>query len=220
MPIYCFSFGNPDRKDRLQKRFELAGLKCTFVEPTLSTDPQIKSPLQPRNTAIMLDHLKMIRHFYEETKAEQGIFCEDDIYIRKSIKDDLPNIVKNFTELNLDLLLLGYLLPFNLHSNFSNYSLKSLYTYHSYPDDLWGAEMYMLSRKQAKYLLDKYTIEFALKHPEIPFASDWTITKEGNRAMIYPMLAVEEGQVNTDHQGQINYHRQCAKIQYDPRFYT
>ena len=45
-----------------------------------------------------------------------------------------------------------------------------------------------------------------------PFAADWTITKNGKRAFIYPPLAVEEGEINSPHEGQINFHRSYLKF--------
>ena len=40
-----------------------------------------------------------------------------------------------------------------------------------------------------------------------------------NRAMIYPMLAVEEGFVNTDDPGQVWFHKHCAEVQYNSTDY-
>ena len=41
------------------------------------------------------------------------------------------------------------------------------------------------------------------------FSSDLTITKEGNKALVDPMYFIEEGLTNSDHQGQISYHKNC-----------
>lgn len=83
--------------------------------------------------------------------------------------------------------------------------------------------MYMLNRKVAKKFLQLYTVEYAkttLLMPNIPFFSpDWTLTKIGTRALVYPMMGIEEGQVATDDIGQIEFHKRCHKIHYDPVFY-
>ena len=67
--------------------------------------------------------------------------------------------------------------------------------------------MYILSRKHAKYLLDKYYKNYADEDND--FISDIIITKDGNRALISPVLSVEE-KIN-----QNNHHKRCHKIHYD-----
>jgi hypothetical protein len=130
--------------------------------------------------------------------------------------------------MNLDVLLLGYLVPFKIQSNYVGFELKSndtnlKYTYHNYPNDLWGSQMFMFSKKHAKYLLDKFTIEYAIEQLNDntiqPFSSDWTITKEGNRALIYPMLAVETSDRPSGHYGQDIFHENCKNANYDPNIY-
>lgn len=225
VPIYCFSFQNPGRKERLQKRFETLQLKCIFIEPTPRDDPSFQEKYKDSvghdgNYTVMEDHLRMIRYFYETGKP-YGIMCEDDVYLKKTFKQDLPYIIAEVERLKIDILLLGYLLigrPCSAEERFPLF--PGSYTYHYYDDELWGAEMYLLTRAQAKFLLDKYTPEWVILNiAHKAFCSDWTITKEGNRAMIYPMLAVEEGEVKTDHPGQIQYHRDCAAFQYHPDYY-
>jgi hypothetical protein len=96
----------------------------------------------------------------------------------------------------------------------------TVYRFHEYDAELWGTQMYMLSRRQAIHLLQTYTLDYALAHrPAQPFSSDWIITKVGRRMRIAPMLAVEEGDVETTHAGQVDFHRRCAEAQYDPAFY-
>jgi hypothetical protein len=58
---------------------------------------------------------------------------------------------------------------------------------------LLGSQMYVVSRKWTEHLVDKYTVEYAEEHPDLPHNPDWIITKMGHRAMVYPMLAMEEG---------------------------
>jgi hypothetical protein len=83
-----------------------------------------------------------------------------------------------------------------------------------------GAQMYMLTRKYAKYLLDHFPIEWKLKNINNPWSPDWIITKNGKRAMIYPMLAVEEGETSCGCEcGDKIYHRDCKNIQYDNKIY-
>jgi len=140
----------------------------------------------------------------------------------------LPNIIEDFKLMNLDVLLLGYLVSFEIKSHYSNFELKSYdptlnYVYHNYPDDLWGGQMFMFSRKHAKYLLEKYTIEYANKslvdNTLPPFSGDFTLTKQGNRALIYPMIAVETAdKIYSDYDQNI-FHKNCNKQNYDPNIY-
>ena len=77
--------------------------------------------------------------------------------------------------------------------------------------------MYLISRSYAKFLLNKYTLEFAVSNlNDPPYNPDWIITKNGNRAIIHPLIAVEEGDTKTDHSGQNDFHRSCFLCNYNP----
>lgn len=96
-----------------------------------------------------------------------------------------------------------------------------MFSYHDYPDDLWGSQMYMVSRKHSLALLEKYTVQYALEtiHTEIPFSPDWTLTKWGNKAIVYPMVALEEGDTKCDLDSEISYHQRCFKRNYVERIF-
>jgi hypothetical protein len=85
-----------------------------------------------------------------------------------------------------------------------------------YPNDSWGTQMYMISRKQCIYLLDKYTngyLERSLENPEmIPFSADWTITKEGKRALLYPLRVIENGSMEYEDEWQDKCRKLCAEF--------
>ena len=215
--IYAFSFENPARREQLLKKANNVDISINIVPSVYNTDKRIAlAPLEnKRNWCIFFNHLDMIKTFIHDPTKKFGIFCEDDIYLRKTFKQDCALIKKEFERLELDVLLLGYLLPFS-PVNFS--TVTNSFSYHTYGDDLWGAHCYMLSKKYAKYLVEKYTPEFA-STMKTPFCSDWVITKQGKRALVWPPLAVEIGTVTTDHIGQINFHRDCATFLYDPQYY-
>lgn len=222
IPIYVINFNDENRKEKMINRFNNLGFDLHFVPPVTKEDSRLDIPnvnFDKRTWSIMLQHLDSIRHFYENTTDDHCIVCEDDILISKNFKSELPIILQNFKDLNLDILLLGYLFPHKLYNTY--FSLKSTtkinYTYHNYPDDLWGCQMYLISRSYAKFLLDKYTLKFAvsnLNNP--PYNPDWIITKNGNRAIIHPLIAVEEGDTKTDHSGQNDFHRSCFLCNYNP----
>jgi GR25 family glycosyltransferase involved in LPS biosynthesis len=159
----------------------------------------------------MYGHINMIHDFYYNKDKLYGIFCEDDIVIHKDFKNKLIDIISNFKNLKLDVLLLGYLMIFNLSNN--NYiDYENITTnYYKYPDDLWGTQMYMLSRDSAKAILDIYYdglsyIEMSLNKNLPPLSSDWTITKYGNRALYFPLLVIEDDLKNHTDYGQHHLH--------------
>jgi GR25 family glycosyltransferase involved in LPS biosynthesis len=166
----------------------------------------------------MLHHLDSL----SRGDASHFIVCEDDIYLSKTFTSDLPQVIDIYTNLKLDVLLLSYLLPYKPSDTDSSFILKSgKFSIHSFGDDLWGSQMYLVSKDVAKKMVDLYTIEFAMENiTKIPFSADWTLTKFGNRALITPMLAVEEGNVKTDHHGQVTFHLNCVRCNYDPDLYV
>jgi hypothetical protein len=196
-------------------------IELKFTPPVYQTDNRIPQQsdkqIEKRTWAIMLQHLDSIKDFFENTDSSHCIVCEDDIIISKNFKNDLTNILNNFNHLKLDILLLGYLLPFKLNTN--SYFKPKSYQYYDYPDDLWGSQMYLISRDYAKFLLNKYTIEFALNNLDKPYSPDWVITKNGNRAILYPMIAVEEGSTKTSHEGQNDFHKRCFEANYDANIF-
>jgi len=221
--IYCLSFKNPVRKSQMENRFQELNLKCIFYEGVSMDDPRIANNNGLGCWSCMIGHIDMIKNFYENSEKEYGIFCEDDVYIHKEFKLMIPDIIKDFKLINLDILLLGYLSPFEIKPYYQNFELKSndtnlKYTYNNYPNDLWGSQMYMLSKHQSKNILDKYNIEYATKsltdNTLQPFSADWTITKEGNRALIYPMMAVETADKAED-----TFHENCKNQNYDSNIY-
>lgn len=223
--IYCLSFKNSNRKAQMEERFKQLDINCIFYDGVDNNDQRCIPGIC---WSCMLGHLDMIQNFYDNSEKEFGIFCEDDIYIHKDFKIMLPDIIQDFKLMNLDILLLGYLTPFEIKSYYENFELKNNdtnlnYMYYNYPNDLWGTQMYMLTKKQSKYILDTYTVEYAnmtiTDNTLNPFAADWTITKKGNRAIIYPMLAVETADKKCGHYGQDTFHENCKKCNYKPDIY-
>ena len=234
--FYCINFKDEKRREKMQNRWDLLKLDLNFVDPVETSDPRfdIVRKHNPnkglRDWAIMLQHLDSLRHFVEKTeyikgeKNEYVIICEDDIMVSKHLPNDLPEIMETYDQLNLDVLLMGYLIPYKIYDDNHYYPLKERnykYSYHGYPGDIWGSQMYMVSRKHAEILLQKYTIEYALfsedKVDKEPFSPDWTLTKYGNRSVIYPMVALEEGDTKCNWDSEIDYHQKCFKTHYVER---
>ena len=231
--FYCLSYKNEERKTALANRFAQLNINVEFYDGVNFDDPRLSIPLGnndgPKKAwSYTYGHFDMINKFVTETEKEYGVFCEDDIYLDKNLANDIPRLIEDFETMSLDLLLLGYLTTYKIEEYHHGFNLKHefhnrTHKYHNYPDDLWGAQMYMLSRSHAKTLLEKYYNGYAEKtlNPEFsanmrPFCSDWTITKEGNKALVYPMYAVEDGKTDYEHGGQHNFHKDCFHHNYNP----
>ena len=212
--VYSFSYNNPERFARMNERFNTVGFPIHWVDPVLPTDSRLADVSGSRIHRVMYGHLDMIRRFLSSS-ASWGVFCEDDIHIRKDFTKALRQAIDGYIRLELDVLLLGYLIPYapttvSVHEYHS--ALEPTFSFITYDDDVWGAQMYLLDRKTAQAVVDKYGDH---NRVEGPFNPDWTITKFGKHAAIYPMLAVEEGNVCTDHKEQMNFHKICNNVNYN-----
>jgi len=220
---YVVNFNDDGRRERMARRFETLGLPVHFTAPVYSSDPRLDLPgLQDnhkRTCSIMLQHLDSLRHFLDNTSNEYCIVCEDDILMSKNLLVDLPSIIDKFRELELDVLLLGYLWPHWIDPDgnpyFARMGRDEKYQYTRLPDDLWGSQMYMVSRNHARNLLEMFPPEYAVQEEgRSPYNPDWTLTKKGKRALIYPMLAVEEGGSKLGIGWECEFHRLCYERNY------
>ena len=64
----------------------------------------------------------------------------------------------------------------------------------------------MVSREWARAIITKYGKCDASTLYD-PFSADWTITQEGNRRIVYPMLAIEDGTGKYEDPGQAQMHK-------------
>ena len=117
IPVYVVNYKNDERKNKMTERFNTVGINPIFIKEVHADDTRINYNIDiniKRIWSIMLQHLDCIRDFFENTDKSHCIVCEDDIYISKNISNDIDSIIKNFDELELDVLMLGYLLPFKI----------------------------------------------------------------------------------------------------------
>jgi hypothetical protein len=212
--VYSFSFNNPERKARMTERFNTVGHPVQWVAPVPITDPRIREDDDKRCQAIMYNHLDMIAAFLASS-ADYGVFCEDDIFIRRDFATSLRIAIDGYKRLQADVMLLGYLLNYKAF-NYSIIEYHSLleqpFAFLSVYSELWGSQMYLCGRTQALRIWE------ACCSPSLingPFSPDWTLTKYGKAVAIYPMLAVEEGVVATEHEGQRDFHHWCLAENYD-----
>jgi GR25 family glycosyltransferase involved in LPS biosynthesis len=231
--IYCLNYNNPERRASMMSRFKAAGFDDsqyvlhggTSIQDTRIAGRGLISHTE-KCWSCMYGHLDMIRDFIASGE-DYGVFCEDDILIDRDIKERIPHIIIDFEALALDTLLLGYLITYQMNDT-DNMDKQSVYVdlattettqyrYYTY-GDIWGTQMYMLSRAQAQRIIEKYANGYAdrfLANPnEVfpPFSADWTITKEGNRRIVYPMLAIEDGKSNYDDEGQRIFHNASHNV--------
>ena len=221
--IYCINFNDEMRRQKMTDRFAAIGQPVHFTEPVYDTDPRItaidfaKYPhMVARTSAIMLQHLDSLKTFLDTTDpqtAEYCIVCEDDVLISRNFVQEYESVMSAFQHFQLDVLLLGCLQFFRLYVGASWYdhlcdaSASGKFQIFRHPDHLWGSQMYVVSRKWAEHLVEKYTVGYAEEHPDLPHNPDWIITKMGHRAMVYPMLAMEEGDTKIGNDSQRDFHR-------------
>jgi GR25 family glycosyltransferase involved in LPS biosynthesis len=250
--IFCLSHNNLKRRERLKRVFSERGLEARFYDGVGPDDPRISGrPLRPnvqRAWSIMYGHLDMLQLFLE-AGTPFGIFCEDDILIRRDFGVHLPQILEHFKELKLDVLLLGNLCSnpnFRFCSNFPEMVTSSLsmlsapsepfqsapkepypfkyYAYDSNPESaVWGTQMYMLHRDQAQFLVQKYANGYSdatlSDKSLVHFSADWTITKEGTKAIIYPLVAIESYETEYADAGQDACRKACHKLFYSEKVF-
>ena len=241
--FHCVCYKNPEKYRSMKDRFNSIGLNLKIYDGVPHKDPRIinggmtkfgkkrnlPSSIQ-RLWSVTYGHLDMIRMFYDSGK-DFGIFCEDDIYVNKTLPFHLPHIMAEVKEMGLDVLLLGYMKTFKVESWMTGHELINApkdrpYTYHKYPDDQWGVHLYMVSREGARKILDQYGAESGyadinVDDPNHSFSPDWTITKcPGiNRGLISPMFAVEDGKDPYEHyahDGQYQFHMETTRFNYVP----
>lgn len=221
--IYVVNYKDDERRNKMVERVKTLGLEAHFVAPVSVEDPRIRiwpiSNFEKRNWSIFFQHVDCMRSFLENTTYDYCIVCEDDVLLSKTLRVNIPQIIDVYKKSELDILLLSYLWPHHVPENnyFPLIIKQGNWKVHGYPDDLWGAHMYFFSRAHAKTMVERYTPEFAIGETKVPrpFCTDWQLTKFGKRGLIVPMVGLEEGEVKTDHQGQIDFHRSVYQFHYD-----
>lgn len=225
--FYCVSYNSPERAAQMTERFAKldislnvhTGVQMGDHRLSYTDNSQIK-----RLWSCCYGHLDNLARFYA-TGKKYGFTCEDDVHIHKDLATRLPTIIREFEEMKLDILLLGYMIAYPIldwHSGYHfvyPYDETRNYQYHHYPKNQWGIHLAMVSREYAGKVLDAFAYGYAPKTLTDsnlpPFNPDWTITKlTDKRALIYPMLAVEDGKGNYDHAGQGEFHRNSHKNNY------
>jgi hypothetical protein len=83
--------------------------------------------------------------------------------------------------------------------------------------------MYLLHRSHAKFLLSKYADGYAdrtIKDKSlVHFSADWTLTKEGEKAIIHPLVAIENAEAEYEDKHQDSCRKKCYSIFYSPELF-
>lgn len=195
----------------MERVFQICNVKHTIYRGVMDTDPRLNNANNKFAWSIAYGMLDMIQMFYDSGE-DYGCFCENDIAIHKDISTLFPQLTSDMKQRDLDILLIGYLNP--------NKCTETGINYRTYSDEQWGGQMFILSREKAKYFLDNYAHGYAertLTDSTLPhFSGDWFLTKDGKRALVYPMLAVEfgyEGRYDSPHQW---FHLKCTDANFNP----
>ena len=225
--FYCVSYNSLERAATMTDRFRQLGLHLNIHGGVQMDDPrlQFSDDLAHRRLAsVFYGHLDNIQAFYETGKP-YGFFCEDDVHIHRDFAKELPTIIEEFNAMSLDILLLGYMTTCPIEWWMHGFPLvydggpSVSYRYHRYPQNQWGVHLFMISRAYAKTLLEVFDATYAARAHVDPhlatYNPDWTLSKHTqNRALRFPMMAVEDGKGKYDHWGQGEFHRQSHLVNY------
>ena len=226
--FYCVSYNCPERAQTMIGRFAQMDISLNIHTGVQMDDPRLAYTddiARKRVNSVFYGHIDNLKRFYA-TGKKYGFTSEDDVHISKTLADQMPTIIREFEEMKLDVLLLGYMTLHPIKDWWTGYHFmypydeKREYQYHAYPEQQWGIHLAMFSREYAKQVIDTLTDDYAERalHDDslAPANPDWTLTKlTKRRALRYPMLAVEDGKGHYDHWGQGEYHRNSHKANYD-----
>lgn len=230
--FYCVSYNAPKRATTMRERFEKQGLHLHIHTGVQMDDPRLQytdDPATKRLWSCCYGHLDNLDNFLK-TDKQYGFTCEDDVYIHKDLAERLPTIIAEFETMQLDVLLLGYMITEPVKDWWTGYHFMypydpaRQYQYHTYPGQQWGIHLAMFSREYAQRCVDHFGGDYAqrtLSDPTLaPFNPDWTLTKwTTKRALMYPMMAVEDGKGYYEHPGQRAFHQRNTEVNYDPALF-
>jgi len=221
--FYCLNF-HEERRQKMIKKLDLFQIPITFYTGVRPADPRIQfveNPAIRRTASICYGHLDMLAHFVNHSSKPFAIIMEDDILIKNTFIEDIERAIDVVQKENIDLLLIGFLCsnPIHTYSNFpkipTKYSTPE-FMIMEYPDSTWGSQMYMITKDQARRLVENYAtgyFERSLENSAMtPFSADWLLTKNGKRALLYPLRVIENGSTKYDDEGQEQCRERCAQF--------
>lgn len=211
--FYCLSFYTENRAN-MEKQFRNLGIDCIFSSGLQDNDNRLPKKMPffwKRQWAITYSHFDILYQFCFQSNKPYAVICEDDICIHSDFHCIFKKVLNDFNLMALDMLLLSYQLPYKIDER-GPFTLKvhmpenAKFKYYHYPSYVYGTQMYIISRNYAMILLTKYYHGYAGKKDR-RFLFDKLLMNTERRAVIYPMLAIENER-QTD-----LYHRLCHKVQ-------
>lgn len=206
-----------DRMERMNKRFDHFGINIQWILNPMTKNDE-RNVLKDVAFGLMRNHIQAIKDFLNGG-CEYGIICEDDIYLRKTFDRDILVAIDGFKRLDLNVLLLSYLVNYKVSkieiSPFHK-TLETPFLFLSVYDQLWGSSMYLINKRSGKEMIEMFD-DYTKVSP--PYSSDWKITKVEKNALMHPMLGVEEGESKSGCDAHTIFHRDCNKTNYDPDWY-
>jgi GR25 family glycosyltransferase involved in LPS biosynthesis len=241
--IYCLNYQHETRKQLMKEKLQQLNVPYYLSSGVDFTDPRISSKIDDQLKKVWSNtygHLENIQRFVE-SNDEFGIFCEDDIVIHKDFSTKIMEVMKYMKTMKIDIMLLSYLYSTPFYGVNHSTILEKLpilqeqeqeqesfpHTFYTYSKELWGTQMFMYSRQGADIILSTYTPEYAtqsIHDSSLVFSADFTLTKcpTCTRALIYPMLAIEDGRKTYEeygHYGQYRFHLDTFHTHYQPDQY-
>ena len=240
---YCLSYQNGtqtswERAKRMQQRFATIGWPLCVHRGVAHTDPRLAAVKDDaglrRLWSCTYGHLDNLARFlrnddHDENKGNLQqrfcVLCEDDVHVSHKLGWLWPQIQEYMVSNELDVFLLGYLYPHD-RPMFQEVTGFDKYTCYRYPGDLWGIQLAVFSATHVATLVSLFAEGYAertLADPTLPaFSPDWILTKtakEERRALVYPMLAVEERMPDAhyDDAAQKWHHARTHELHYDAR---
>jgi len=231
---YCLSYQNGtqtswERAKRMQQRFAAIGLPLCVHRGVSHTDPRLAAVQDDaglrRLWSCTYGHLDNLANFLDKGFGRFCVLCEDDVHVSHELGWLWPQIQEYMVSNELDVFLLGYLYPHD-RPMFHEVTGFDKYTCYRYPGDLWGIQLAVFSATHAATLVSLFGQGYAertLLDPTLPsFSPDWILTKtakEERRALVFPMLAVEERMPDAhyDDEAQKWHHGQTHELHYDAR---
>ena len=162
----------------------------------------------------------MLRQFLD-SGSELAVTMEDDVMISTNLIGELEEVVKDFLRLELDVMMLGYLVVDKLEDQYESILRTPTFNYMKYPIEIFGLQMCLIRRSHAQWIIDNFGPgsemykSFLTQPGAHHYIPDWIITKYGQRAMAYPMLAIEEhgGGRGWPDDGHARFHEWCHNNQ-------
>ena len=222
--IYCINVrSSTDRRKRMVNRFKVAGIeeKVTFIDAIPYNSSLIDYYAGYNNNKLEHDkvkrnvisckasHIKAIRQFLSESPStyydennsstknnnivdNYAIICEDDIMLSNDFLNRYNETIQNLPD-NTPLICLSYLLwqYEGIKWAGKNINIENICTM---GPDVWGTQMYMISRAYAIEVIEKYDkTNYVLKSIKSDhILTSELITRKSGGYIAYPPLAIED----------------------------